>query len=108
MNKLMLLCLIIGGQTVYAQDTNTPAAPPEPAIAGILNLYSNKVLITKDLLDSGTIIVEDATLHYVPSATIASNEQEDTLVDLTNLPSGIYYVKGMHNKAKILYKVIKP
>ncbi|MFA6059821.1 MAG: hypothetical protein WC756_16570 [Taibaiella sp.] len=108
MNKLMLLCLILGGQAVYAQDTNTPAAPSEPVIAGTLNLHSNKVLITNEQLDSGTIIVEDATLHYVPSATIAANEQNETLVDLTNLPSGIYYVKGIHNRTKVLYKVTKP
>jgi hypothetical protein len=109
MNKRMLLafCVILGGPAIYAQDTNTPT-PVEPAIAGTLNLHSNKVLVTNDQLDSGTIIVEDATLHYVPSATIAVNEQEETLIDLSNLPSGIYYVKGMHDRVKVLYKVTKP
>lgn len=107
MNKLMLLCLILGGQAVYAQDTNTPTTPSEPAIAGTLNLHSNRVLITNDQLDSGTIIVEDATLHYVPSATVVANEQDETLIDLADLPPGIYYVKGMHNRVKVLYKVIK-
>jgi hypothetical protein len=110
MNKQMLLalCLILGGPAIYAQDTNTPITSSEPTIAGTLNLHSNKVLVTNEQLDSGTIIVEDATLHYVPSATIAINEQEETLIDLGNLPSGIYYVKGMHNRTKVLYKVAKP
>jgi hypothetical protein len=108
-NRLLLaLCFTLGSPAIYAQDTSTPTVPPEPAIAGTLNLHSNKVLITNDQLDSGTIIVEDATLHYVPSATVVANEQEETLIDLANLPSGIYYVKGMHNKAKVLYKVVKP
>lgn len=109
MNKrtLFALCLMLGGPAIYAQDTDTPNTG-EPVIAGTLNLHSNKVLVTNEQLDSGTIIVEDATLHYVPSATIAVNEQEETLIDLGNLPSGIYYVKGMHEKVKVLYKVIKP
>jgi hypothetical protein len=109
MNKriLLALCLILSGPAIYAQDTNTPT-PTEPVIAGTLNLHSNKVLVTNEQLDSGTIIVEDATLHYVPSATIAVNEQEETLIDLSNLPPGIYYVKGMHDRAKVLYKVTKP
>ena len=110
MNNRLLptLCLILSGMTIYAQDKNTSTIPLEPVIAGTLNLHNNKTLITNEQLDSGTIIVEDATLHYAPSAIIAVNEQEETLVDLSNLPSGIYYVKGMHNRTKVLYKVTKP
>jgi aromatic ring-opening dioxygenase catalytic subunit (LigB family) len=110
MKKLMILalCFTLGGTAIYAQNTNTPAPPSEPVIAGTLNLHSNKTLVTNEQLNSGTIIVEDATLHYVASATIVANEQKETLIDLNDLPSGIYYVKGMHNGVKVLYKVIKP
>lgn len=106
--KLLTLCLALGSATIYAQNTGTPAMPPEPITAGTLNLTDNKALVTHDQLESGTVIVEDATLHYVPTATIAANEEGETLVDLTALPTGVYYVKGIHNRNKVLYKVIKP
>jgi hypothetical protein len=110
MNKKMVLslCFALGSTAIYAQSADSTAAIAEPSLAGTLSLFNGKTMVTNDQLNAKTVIIEDVTRHYVKEAVVADNEQGETLIDLTNLPKGIYYVKGIHDNIKVLYKVVKP
>lgn len=89
------------------QSPPSSARLPEPTIAGTLSLSSGKVEVSAAQLDLETVFVENASLRYAGEVSV-TNDGKRSVVDFSTLSSGTYYVKGIHQGRKTLYKVVKP